>query len=214
MCRPAAALAAKLAAQPQYDGQGDWFRMMRGIDADMRDLLKAWASGAIEPGAFFYKFDQILYDGHIGSHIIGQEQAGAMPSKGLARLVGREIADGESYFLRGFVEALISGKYVKDGEFQDKRAMARARLYQGKMRGTVGKGFTDGSSDSDQFLWVLGAVEEHCDDCPQLAAISTNNPFTKSTMFQHPGDGETPCLGNCKCHLVRVRDGVESQKPL
>ncbi len=204
-------LERKLAAQPVYDG-GEWYRLIRSVDADMLDLLRKFAAG-MDPNVLYFKLDQLLFDGHIGSHVIGQEQAGRIPNRGLARLIGREMADEESYFLLRFIDDLRRGRYVVDDEFQMDRVMTRARLYQGKMRGTCSKGFVDGSGDADRFLWVLGGAEDSCTDCPQLASISENNPFTKATLFQHPGDGNTPCLGNCRCHLVRVTDGALSQLP-
>lgn len=208
-----AELALKQAAQPIYpDSPENWPKMINAVDAAMRDLLVQFQNG-LDPNAFFFKFDQILFDGHIDAHLLGQDQAGGVPSRGFARAFAREVTDGETEYLRGFVQDLMSGRYVKDGSFQIDRVMTRARLYQGKMRGTVGKGFTDGSKSTDEFVWTLGGTEDHCLDCPQLAAISQANPFTPGTIFQHPGDGETPCLGNCKCYLVRVRDGAMSQRP-
>jgi hypothetical protein len=185
---------------------------MRSIDASMMELFARWAAGDVTADGFAHLFDAILFDGHVGSHIIGQEQSGLSAVKGVARLVGREKADEEAFFLRRFLADMIAGRYTDDeGEFDQDKALVRARLYQGKMRGTASQGFVDASPSDALFEWRLGAVEDHCPDCPELASISQSHPFRKDTMFQHPGDGSTPCLGNCKCHWVRISDGAQSQ---
>jgi len=190
-----------------------WAGLMDEIDGRMVELVKE-LKGGLDANAFWFKFDQILADGHTAAHLLGQDQAGVLhPSVAMARHAGRWMADSESYYLHGFVQDILSGKYIKDGEFELFRVLNRARMYEGKMRGTAGQGFTSGSLPQDEFVWTLGATEDHCTDCPELAAMSAATPFTKSTIFQHPGDGGTPCLGNCKCHLLRLRDGATSQKP-
>ncbi len=200
------------AAQPIYESGGDWPHLMRGIDADMRQLMLQLRAG-MDPNVFWFKFDELLFDGHAGSHLIGQAQSGAVPNISWSKRIGREMADEEAHYLHGLVADLLNGRYVRDGEFDTFAVQRRMRLYQGKMRGTVAKGFTDASKADDEFVWVLGAVEDSCSDCPQLAALTAETPFTRDTIFQHPGDGNTPCLGNCKCHLVRVRDDQTSQLP-
>ncbi len=39
------------------------------------------------------------------------------------------------------------------------------------------------------------------------------SPFTKATLFQVPGDGQTPCRTNCLCYLER-EDGRLSMRPI
>jgi hypothetical protein len=86
--------------------------------------------------------------------------------------------------------------------------MNRGRLYIGTMRGTQGQGFVFGSPEDVEFNWRLGGPEDHCTDCPVIAAAS---PFTAGTIFTHPGMGDTPCLGNCNCYWER-EDGVISAR--
>lgn len=200
-------------AKPAY-GAADYPIFMREVDDNMRDLLRRWLGG-MDASAFYIAFDQILFDGHTQAHLIGQAQGGAaFPSIGFGRFAGRQVADEETFFLRGFVDDMLSGKYTKDGEVQAFRILDRMRMYQGKMRGTAARGFVDSSKDEDRFIWKLGGAEDHCGDCPELAQMSAEVPFDKSTLFQYPGDGSTPCLWNCKCHLVRLRDDATTQRPL
>jgi hypothetical protein len=86
----------------------------------------------------------------------------------------------------------------------------RARLYVQKMRGTSGQAFVSASGGDAEFNWVLAAVE-HCDECPVLAAKS---PWFGDELYTTPGNGDTPCRSNCKCHLVRKSDGLTSFKPV
>lgn len=207
-----ALLQAKLAAQPIYNAPGDWFSLADETLQRIGELFGKWNQG-VDANALMFHFDQLLFEGHYYSHMIGQDQAYRQPNVALAKLVGREMADEEIYFLRGFVNDIVSGRYTVGGVIQEARLMNRAGLYVGKMRGTASKGFVDASPRGAEFVWTLGGSEDKCAECPELAALSREVPFTANTLFQHPGDGSTPCLGNCKCTLVRVSDGAQSQKP-
>lgn len=207
-------LELKLAAQPVYDGADEWSKLMRSLSSDMRALFERWRKG-MDAEAFAQAFDSILFDGHTSAHMIGQTQADrGKPSIGVARYRARAIADEDVFFLRRFIQDLVGGRYTDDdGELEMDKVLRRSNLYVGKARGSASIGFVDAGDAKDRYEWVLGAAEDHCADCPELAAISRENPFTKDTLFQHPGDGSTPCLSNCLCHLVR-QDGAESQRPI
>lgn len=208
-------LELKLAAPagfPAIDAPVPWSTIMGELDKGFRQLLIQYQNG-LSPDAFFHRFDELIYKAHTDAHYLGQFDAGGFVSRGLARHVARSMADEEAYYLRGFVMDLIDGKYLDGERVLTDRILNRMHLYAGKVRGSASRGFVDGSNVTDAFIWVLGGKEDHCSKCPQLAAQSAEVPFTKATLYQHPGDGNTPCLGNCKCYLVRVRDGETSQQP-
>lgn len=50
--------------------------------------------------------------------------------------------------------------------------------------------------------WILDAGADHCDRCPDLAA---GGPYTdddgSNPLPTYPGDGDTPCFGNCRCSI-------------
>ncbi len=48
----------------------------------------------------------------------------------------------------------------------------------------------------DQERWVMDPPAEHCEDCQVLAAMGWQPLGT----FPIPGQGETRCLTNCRCH--------------
>ena|GEM_PF-4875624 len=149
-----------------------------------------------------------MLHGHATALQLGLERAGKTSYKAEDVLhEARGIKDGESKYLNEFASAIKSGdaRYVDDsGNIRAGSLDARSDLYARKMRGTANKGFVDGSKSDVTFDWVLG-FEKHCEDCPQIAALS---PYTKDTLIGYPGDGDTECLGNCTCTLERS-DGVK-----
>ena len=85
---------------------------------------------------------------------------------------------------------------------------ARQMMYVKKTRGTAYDGFVYGSP-GNQFDWVLGAVEDHCEDCPVWAS---GGPYDVSTLAIYPSGGDTQCLTSCLCFLRRD-DGVVGPMP-
>lgn len=205
-------VAAPAGFPSSFEAPIPWLTIMSDMDRELRSLLIQYQNG-LAPATFFQRFDDLLFRAHSDAHFLGQFDAGGSPSRGFARLRGRVVADEDSYYLRGFVDDLIGGRYMRDGELNADAVLRRMGLYQGKVRGSATVGFVDGSQNQDLFFWILGGHEAHCSDCPELAAMSISAPFSKSTLFQYPGDGSTPCLGHCKCYLKRIRDGAESQRP-
>ena len=208
MCRHAHLV--KLAAQPiLVEPDRDPFaRYIVGADEDMRDLADSLKAGDITLSQWYEKFTAAILDGHTASHAIGQSMAGTTPDLGAAAIRGQMMMDIESEYMQGFLFDLQGGRYGDIGadDFAAESVYYRERMYLGKMRGTAGYGFVDGSDAAAEFEWVLGGIEEHCLDCPVLAE---GGPYTKSTLYATPGSGDTPCLGYCKCHLQRD-DGAES----
>jgi len=93
-----------------------------------------------------------------------------------------------------------------DGAVRADTVKSRQDLYAQKLRGTANEAFVESGEDNEEYDWILGGTERHCEDCPRIAALS---PFTKETLFAYPCSGDTECLGNCDCVLKRVSDGVK-----
>lgn len=125
-------------------------------------------------------------------------------------LVGRARVDAEAQYIQQFARQVQAGLGIDDEDGGAARIAARSRRYAGAARGTATEAFFSTAPEDERFLWVLGAVEQHCDACPELAS---RGAWRRDELFVWPGSNDTPCLFNCKCHLVRVSDRAESLKP-
>lgn len=201
--------AVKLAAAPLLlpDSPDEFAKWALEQDAVIRGLADGLASG-MDKAAWMHHFDRWVRDGHLEAHRIGQRAAGGTVQEALAVLRARSIADQESEYIQGFFAALVDGRYSGDDGINADAVYYRSRLYLGKMRGTAGYGFVDNSDSKASFEWVMSGLEEHCPDCPVLAE---GGPYTQETLYTTPGACDTPCLGNCKCHLVRDDGAVSAQ---
>ncbi len=126
-------------------------------------------------------------------------------------LVGRARIDAEARFVQRFAAQIEAGLGRDDDDGGIGRIAARSRSYAGAARGTSTEAFFSLAPETEQFRWVLGAVEKHCSQCPDLAARGL---WYKDELFVWPGSNDTPCLYNCKCRLVRASDGASSIRPL
>lgn len=125
-------------------------------------------------------------------------------------IVGRARLDAEARFVQRFAAQIEAGLGKDDEDGGARRIAARSRSYAGAARGTSTEAFFSLAPDTEEFRWVLGAVEDHCTQCPELAS---RGPWLKDEMFVWPGSNDTPCLYNCKCRLVRASDGASSIRP-
>ncbi len=167
--------------------------------------------------------DAILLDGHFEALKLGYERAGVFDyDADHLKMLARGIKDKESDFLqgyhdqnggwhRGFLGDIKSGDdpryFNEDGTFRPGSLDARSDLYVGRMRGSANEAFAIASFEEDpetEFTWALGGTEDHCEDCPEIAAGS---PYTQDTLYTYPGAGDTECLGRCLCILER-EDGA------
>lgn len=173
-------------------------------------LALRWERGELDTREWGEAFQALLVDEHSQAARLGRLLAGADgPLNERDRLMGIAAADRQGEFLRAFLDDLDGGRYLDD-EGNPFVPRWRANLYRGAVRGTANESFVDAGPATAQYLWVLGGAEESCSDCPRLAAESQVFPFTPDTIPAFPGSGDTPCLGNCKCKLVRLSDGLES----
>ena len=160
-------------------------------------------------------FDAIL-QANANAHWIGRDLVSDIKTKFGKQdiLRARAIADVDAEYLQGFIDDIESGRYTDDeGNLIESQIMNRQKLYMGKVRGIAGQATVDNIDAKQKIYWTLGGNEVHCVDCPVLASIS---PFFKDDLFTTPGACDTPCLGNCKCHL-RIEMGdtmIETIKPV
>lgn len=194
--------------------QADFANVLKSRRSALQSLIIQLNNGVLTIAEFGDEFYTVLLDGHTDAWVLGRQLSGDLSRLGPEdQLIARGIADGQSEFLNGFLNSLENDPRYRyeDGTFNIRIVSNRSDMYVSNMRATSAKAFTETSDSGEEFNWVLGAVEEHCSDCPELASIS---PWTADTLFTHPGEGDTPCLTNCKCHLVRISDGISSFKPV
>lgn len=169
--------------------------------------------GDLSPREWADAIKELLNDGHASAWVLGRQRAGDLSAPTEAdELVGIGYADGQADFLLAFMEDIENGRYtMDDGTLNMTAIQNRMNLYVQNIRGTSGASFVANSPDDDEFTWELGGAEDHCDDCPELNSL---NPWTQSELYAFPGDGNTACLGNCLCRLVRQSDGRSSFAPV
>lgn len=171
------------------------------------DLTEKNQAGQLDSDAYQQAFSDELRDLHSDMYKIGRELAGNAATAEEAKQIGAQITDLEQAFLQGLVVDLADGRYDGITPALDQRL----GMYASKGSSTASAGFVDGSDADEEFYWDLnGAVEDHCQDCPYLEA---NSPYMKDTLYTAPRRGDTPCLSNCKCRLVRS-DGQTGFGPI
>lgn len=92
-------------------------------------------------------------------------------------------------------EADFFGAFM--AELASEAVSHRIGLYGGVVDSGMWRGWTTTMPEGSKIDWVLG-MAEHCQDCIDLAA---NGPYTEETLPTLPRNGDTRCLGNCKCTL-------------
>jgi hypothetical protein len=171
------------------------------------DLTEQNQAGGMDSDAYQQAFSDELRSLHADMYKIGRELAGKAATADEAELIGQQVTDLEQSFLAGLVVDLQDGRYDGITPALDQRL----GMYASKGSSTASLGFVDGSGDDEEFYWDLnGGVEDHCQDCPYLEA---NSPYMKDTLYTAPRRGDTPCLSNCRCRLVRS-DGQTGFGPI
>lgn len=215
-----AELAVKQAAQPILPGNDPFSMLIGQFEGECQTMAEKVARGLMSPDKFEEEFGLLVERFHMAAHIQGQEVLG-MRIVSLARDKAFQImhitanAQGpEMDWVKNFARDIASAsRNVADeaGVLSIQKILTRMRLYGGKMRGTSAWGTLDVSHPSDMWEWRMGRVEDHCFDCPHNASLGG---FTKDQWYTTPGAGDTPCLFNCKCTLVRVSDGLSTASPV
>jgi hypothetical protein len=208
-----AAHAVKLAAQPLIlsPRPSEYELLVARHDKQFRELAVKLAGG-MSVGEWRDAMEAEIDEMHYQTHLIGQKISGnTSMDMAWARRVAAQMRDEESQYLNDFAAKIEDGGYeLVDGGLNDDAVYSRQRLYLGKSRGTGNQAFVDASPIGSEWDWILGGIEEHCADCPVLAA---GGPYIDETLYTTPGAGDTPCLGNCKCHIKRA-DGAVGILPI
>lgn len=184
--------------------QRNFSAMVRRRQRELHRLTDKLAKGEITADEWADRFDAVLLEGHTQAQVLGRRLAGDATAESLNDLlVAITAKDREAQYLARFLRDIKDG-LLNDvqGKLKANKVKNRQNLYLGRMRGTANKAFvTHTPTDLDWFAWRLGGRENHCSICPTLAAQS---PWSKDTLWTFPGEGDTPCLGHCKCFLQRV----------
>ena len=98
----------------------------------------------------------------------------------------------EATFFRRFLADVKNPNHVPRHGY-----LKRATYYGESGKAQFFNGMVNGAGENVEIHWVMGAVEEHCSDCPVLAS----RVYTWKTLPTTPGAGDTACLFNCQCHL-------------
>lgn len=202
----------KDAAQPIWAStvvptQQDFINLVRDSRRALSTLAQDLADRLIDAREWGERFKRILNASHAQAYTLGRQRAGDLLSSSVDDvLAGVAAADTEADFLLAFIDAIQEGdlRYFDDeGNLKVTEVARRSRMYTGALRGTTNEAWANALPGEQEIFWRLGAVEEHCTDCPELAAL---NPFTRDTLFQKPGDNQTPCLFHCRCWLETIDD--------
>jgi len=175
----------------------------------LRRITEQLSAGEITVDEWKLLFAEILQSGHFESWLAGKQRGGDMSEPTITdAMMARAAKDAELVWLNNFATQIAARDpryFGDDGKMLLDPVASRAETYTQKFRGTANVAFVETSSALDELDWVMTTLE-HCDDCPRLAALS---PYTKDTLFVYPGGGETQCVFNCGCELVRS-DGAKS----
>ena len=187
--------------------QDEWNRHLSSKRKKMRELVAGIKDGSVRD--FGDAFDDLLLDAHADAATLGRQRAGNLAYQNTDDILwGIAAKDKDADYLLRFLDDIAGGRYGTMDALNYSAIANRADLYVSRSRGTANQAFVDASTDQDEFIWRLGGNENHCSECPELAAMS---PWYKDDLFYVPGDGDTPCLSRCKCYLVRA-DGITGFK--
>lgn len=181
-------------------------RLLLQTGAELERHAQAVGSGAWGPTMFGDRMLATLTDAHARAAYLGRFRAGdTTPPDADDRRFAEEVVRTEDEFLAAFEEDLASGRYTDEQGHLDTAAIARrARMYLGRVAGTANETFALASDGP--IYWRLGSPEQHCPDCPRLAAGS---PYTADSLPVYPKSNQTACMFHCGCFLER-EDGVRS----
>lgn len=190
----------KKLTKPRVPSDRNWDVLQRSYRRDMDRLVKQYARGGMSATEFGRRMEAILTVAHSDAALYGRWRAGDLsPREHDDERFGVISVAKEQPFIRGFVDDLQRGHYLKDGEIRAKAIRARAQMYVSKMGGTANETFVLASGQNMLFRWRLGAAE-HCEDCLRLADKGGYHPW-ELRIF--PRSGHTKCLTNCRCWLER-----------
>jgi hypothetical protein len=186
-----------------------WKRLLAAGERMVTAHTRALLTGQTTPTGFANALTDTLSRLHAQAAAVGRHHAGALnpPDKEDGGMAASVMA-GEAVYLQKFAAALSGDRYRDEaGNWQTARIRQRARWYLGRIYGTANEAFCLASVGP--LIWRLGEdVEDHCGDCPRLAAGS---PYTRETLPTVPRRNDTACLFACSCFIQRS-DGLTTFK--
>jgi hypothetical protein len=157
----------------------------------LRNLTNQLYSGSITIEQWQIASAQLLKDAHLAEAMFAVGGKANLNAATLARL--RDTLRKEFGFLDQFAKDIASGSV------SEAQALARINQYANAVQQSY---WNEYKQASEVIYWNLGTTEKHCGVCPDLAAGS---PYKPQDLHQVPGDGSTPCRGNCDCTLSREK---------
>ena len=178
------------AAQKRVD------RTVRTANRQFRSLVTRFYAGKLSEEEFRERFAYTLATGHERAYRNGYKHGGGDELSPEAEEYIATVQASEAEYMIGLAEE------IANGTVSEAQALQRAGMYANRMNGTANEAFRQASEGTGLTItWDLnGSVEDHCAECPQYASMS---PWEPDEMFAVPRSGDTPCLSNCKCRLIR-----------
>jgi len=187
-------------------------RNINQMDRVMMQAFDDYKAGRLNMVDLKERLSAAIYDTHRKQYRLGFQVGGGTPTNEELDRFATTVTDLQQQYLQGFLDDVENGRYNDaDGVLDlDGALRQRAGMYANNTSASATAGFVQGSPDDAEYTWKLG-VAEHCPDCEYIATLS---PFDKETMFTHPREGDTRCLSNCKCQIVRDSDGLAPFGPV
>ena len=115
------------------------------------------------------------------------------------RMFGAAMTVAQAPYIAKFRRAIETGQYGDLGSlFDPRRAMSRVELYGRRAIGSANEQMLLMFEEEPEIWWRLGPNENHCHQCPEIAA---GGPYSRATLPGVPGAARTDCGPLCKCHL-------------
>lgn len=193
---------------PRRTSQHDWNRFSRAATKRGERITNGWLKGDLTTSEWKEQFQAFVEDRHGYAGYLGRRRGGDFsPRHDGDRDFGKLAGEDQTDFIARFADDLDKGRYLDPDthELNKKAILDRAGMYVHVMRGTANEAFAGVGFDHEYFNWDEGETEDHCRDCPEIAA---NSPYHAVDLPSYPGDGSTECLGSCLCNLVRMSDGL------
>jgi len=186
-------------------------RVVSGTRTQINKIVLDYSTGKLSARRFEESMTQLLEDRHARAAVLGRQLAGDSRARNVADdAFARIVLKQEKEYLRNFTNDLLQGRYTdEEGNPKVSVIQQRALSYTGKLVGTANEAFAAGSQGFS-FDWVMGGAEEHCEDCPRLAA---NSPYAWDALPTVPRANATQCKFHCRCYLKR-NDGLDGFQPV
>ena len=163
-----------------------------GTDNAVGGLIDLLADGKLAPKDFGDVFKREIKDEYIRQYVLGRGGLEQMTQADWGSIGG--MLKEQYGYLPGFIDDIAEGK-LTPGQIRVRAGMYINSAREGYERAVARNATATGSTEE---LWVLGATENHCPDCPVLADMGWVPVGEHGT---YPGAGETQCVTNCLCHL-------------